>query len=100
MSYFLIAPFFIVFFVFTILPLAASTILSFFYFDSLSMPEFIAFDNFMYLFVEDSLFLKALSNTLFYAVIVGPVSYIASYFFAWFINQVPSKLKPIYTLAF
>ena len=100
MSYFLIAPFFIVFFIFTILPLAASTVLSFFYFDSLSMPEFIAFDNFMYLFVEDTLFLKALSNTLLYAVIVGPVSYIASYFFAWFINQVPSKLRPIYTLAF
>jgi multiple sugar transport system permease protein len=100
MSYFLIAPFFIVFFIFTILPLAASTVLSFFYFDSLSMPEFIAFDNFMYLFVEDGLFLKALSNTLLYAVIVGPVSYIASYFFAWFINQVPAKLQPIYTLAF
>ena len=100
LSYFLIAPFFIVFFIFTLLPLAASTILSFFYFDSLSMPEWIAFDNYMYLFVDDTLFLTALSNTLYYAVIVGPVSYIASYFFAWFINQVPKKLKPIYTLVF
>ncbi len=100
LSYFLIAPFFIAFFIFTVLPLAASTVLSFFYFDSLSLPEFIAFDNFMYLFVDDSLFLKALTNTLTYAIIVGPVGYIASYFFAWFINQVPQKLSPIYTLAF
>ena len=100
MSYGLIAPFFICFITFTLLPLIASAVLSFFYFDSLSWPQFIAWDNYVYLFVEDSLFLKAFSNTLYYAVIVGPVSYIMSYFFAWFINQVPQKLKPIYTLAF
>lgn len=100
MSYLLIAPFFICFIVFTLLPLIASAVLSFFYFDSLSWPQFIFWDNYIYLFVEDSLFLKAFSNTLYYAVIVGPVSYIASYFFAWFINQVPKRLKPIYTLAF
>ncbi|MBR7077246.1 MAG: sugar ABC transporter permease [Clostridia bacterium] len=100
MSYALIAPFFICFITFTLLPLIASAVLSFFYFDSLSWPQFIFWDNYVYLFVEDSLFLKAFSNTLYYAVIVGPVSYIASYFFAWFINQVPTKLRPIYTLAF
>ena len=100
MSYALIAPFFICFITFTLLPLIASAALSFFYFDSWSWPKFIFWDNYIYLFVEDSLFLKAFSNTLYYAVIVGPVSYIASYFFAWFINQVPNRLKPIYTLAF
>lgn len=100
LSYLLIAPFFIIFFIFTLLPLAASTVLSFFYFDSIHLPEFTAWRNYVYLFVNDSLFLKAFSNTLYYAVIVGPTSYIASYFFAWFINQVPKKLKPIYTLAF
>ena len=100
MSYLLIAPFFICFITFTLLPLIASAVLSFFYFNALSWPVFKAWDNYVYLFVEDSLFLKAFSNTLYYAVIVGPVSYIASYFFAWFINQVPKKLKPIYTLAF
>lgn len=99
-SYALIAPFFIAFFIFTLLPLIASAVLSFFYFDSLSWPQFTAWQNYVYLFVEDSLFLKAFSNTLYYAIIVGPVSYIASYFFAWFINQVPDKLRPIYTLAF
>ncbi len=100
MSYGLTAPFFICFFVFTLLPLIASTVLSFFYFDSLSWPQWKGWENYVYLFVDDSLFLKAFSNTLYYAVIVGPVSYIMSYFFAWFINQVPKRLKPIYTLCF
>lgn len=100
MSYALTAPFFICFFVFTLLPLIASAVLSFFYFDSLSWPKFTGWENYVYLFVDDSLFLKAFSNTLYYAVIVGPVSYIASYFFAWFINQVPKKIRPIYTLCF
>ena len=100
MSYALIAPFFICFITFTLLPLIASAALSFFYFNALSLPRFIFWDNYLYLFVEDSLFLKAFSNTLYYAIIVGPVSYIASYFFAWFINQVPKRLKPLYTLAF
>ena len=99
-SYGMIAPFYIIFFVFTILPLLASSVLSLFYFDGIGRIEFIGWENYIYLFVDDPLFLKALSNTLFYAVIVGPVGYLASYFFAWFINQVPEKIKPIYTLAF
>lgn len=57
-------------------------------------------ENYVYLFVDDSLFLKAFTNTLTYAVIVGPVSYLMSYFFAWFINQVPDKVRPLYVLAF
>lgn len=100
MSYGLVAPFFIMFITFSLLPLLASLGLSFFYWNILEDPVFNGWDNYRYLFVDDSLFLKAFSNTLYYAIIVGPVSYIASYFFAWFINQVPSKIRPIYTLAF
>ncbi len=100
MSYGLLAPFFIIFIIFTLLPLLASTVLSFFYWNIFETPVFTGWENYVYLFVDDALFLKAFSNTLFYAVIVGPTAYIASYFFAWFINQVPSKIRPVYTLAF
>ena len=100
MSYGLIAPFFIVFIIFTIIPLAVSIFFSSTYYNILEAPRFVAWDNYVYLFVDDPLFLKAFSNTLFYAVIVGPVGYIMSYFFAWFINQVPQKIRPLYTLAF
>lgn len=100
MSYGLVAPFFILFIIFTLLPLLASTALSFTYWNIFEDPVFNGLKNYVYLFVDDALFLKAFTNTLTYAVIVGPVSYIASYFFAWFINQVPDKLRPIYVLAF
>ncbi|MBO4325658.1 MAG: sugar ABC transporter permease [Clostridia bacterium] len=100
MSYALVAPFFIMFITFSLLPLLASLALSFCYWNILEDPVFTGWTNYKYLFVDDSLFLKAFSNTLYYAIIVGPVSYITSYFFAWFINQVPGKVRPIYTLAF
>ncbi|MBO5077452.1 MAG: sugar ABC transporter permease [Clostridia bacterium] len=100
MSYGLVAPFFILFITFSLLPLLASLALSFCYWNILESPVFTGWQNYRYLFVDDSLFLKAFSNTLYYAIIVGPTAYIASYFFAWFINQVPSKVRPIYTLAF
>ena len=100
MSYGLVAPFFIMFIIFSLLPLIASLALSFCYWNILESPVFTGWQNYRYLFVDDSLFLKAFSNTLYYAIIVGPVAYIMSYFFAWFINQVPGKIRPIYTLAF
>lgn len=100
LSYLLVAPFFILFIVFTLIPLIASTVLSFTYYNFLNLPTFIGWDNYVYLFVDDPLFLKAFSNTMFYAAIVGPIGYIISYFIAWFINQVPNKLKPAYVLSF
>jgi len=100
MSYGLVAPFFICFIVFSLIPLVWSTVLSFTYWNILEDPVWIGLDNYQYLFVDDPLFLKAFSNTLYYAVIVGPCAYIASYFFAWIINQVPDKFRPIYVLAF
>lgn len=100
MSYGLVAPFFILFIIFTLIPLIASTVLSFTYYNFLNPPKFNGWDNYIYLFVDDPLFLKAFNNTMFYAFIVGPVSYIASYFFAWFINQSPDRLRPLYVLAF
>ncbi len=100
MSYGLVAPFFILFIVFSLIPLLASTILSFTYYNILNAPVFNGWDNYVYLFVDDPLFLKAFNNTMFYAVIVGPVAYISSYFFAWFINQVPQKIRSLYVLAF
>ena len=100
MSYALIAPFVIAFVLFQLIPLVASTVLSFFYYNILETPRWVGLDNYVYLFVDDTLFLKAFSNTMYYAVVVGPVSYIMQYFFAWFINQIPKKIKPLYVLAF
>ena len=99
-SYGLVAPFYILFITFSLIPLIVSAGLSFFYWNILESPVFNGWTNYVYLFVDDALFLKALSNTLYYAIIVGPVAYILSYFLAWLINQVPDKIRPVYTLAF
>ena len=100
MSYALVAPFVIAFVIFTLIPLGASTVLSLFYYNVLETPRWVGLQNYVYLFVDDTLFLKAFSNTMYYAVIVGPIGYLMQYFFAWFINQVPKKIKPLYVLAF
>ncbi|MBO5147249.1 MAG: sugar ABC transporter permease, partial [Clostridia bacterium] len=73
MSYAMVAPFFILFITFSLLPLIASLALSFTYWNIFEDPVFNGLHNYVYLFVDDSLFLKAFTNTLTYAVIVGPV---------------------------
>ena len=46
-SYFMIAPYFILFFFFTVLPVLMSTALSFTYFNMLEMPTFIGWQNYI-----------------------------------------------------
>ena len=85
-SYFMLAPYLILFFFFTILPVLASIILSFTYFDMLNFPKWVGFNNYARLFLDDEVFLIALKNTLLFAVITGPISYIMCLLFAWIIN--------------
>lgn len=99
-SYLLIAPFFILFTLFTVLPVVASIILSFTNFNVLEFPEFIGWDNYLRLFLEDDIFITAIKNTLLFAVITGPISYIACFLFAWIINEFPPKLRAFLTLIF
>lgn len=99
-SYFLIAPYFILFFLFTILPVLTSMTLSFTYFNMLEMPEFAGWSNYVKLFLEDEIFLKAFKNTIVFAVITGPVSYFMCLLFAWIINEFSGKLRAFLTLIF
>ena len=85
-SYAMMAPYFILFFLFTVLPVVISIILSFTYFNMLEWPTFTGWSNYIKLFLEDDIFLIALKNTLLFAVITGPISYILCLLFAWIIN--------------
>ncbi len=69
----------ILFFLFTVIPVVLSFLLSFFYFNMLEFPRFIGWDNYSRLFLNDDVFLIALKNTLLFAVITGPISYIACF---------------------
>lgn len=99
-SYVLLAPYMILFCVFTVLPVVISMILSFTYFNMLEFPKFIGWRNYSRLFLEDDIFLVAIKNTILFAVITGPISYIACFVFAWIINELSPKLRAFMTLIF
>lgn len=98
--YFLMAPYMLIFFTFTVVPVVFSLILSFFYFNMLEFPRFIGWQNYSRLFLNDDVFLIALKNTFLFAVITGPISYIACFIFAWIINELSPKVRAFMTLIF
>jgi len=98
--YILMAPFAILFFTFTIIPVVMSLGISFTYFNLLEPPQFIGLDNYLKMFLEDDVFIIALKNTLILAVITGPVSYMLAFVFAWLINELGPKLRSFMTLIF
>ncbi|HBP25563.1 MAG TPA: ABC transporter permease [Acholeplasmatales bacterium] len=99
-SYSMIAPFMLIFFTFTVLPVIMSFFLSFTSFDMLQAPKFIGLDNYINLFLNDEVFLIALKNTFILAIITGPVSYVIAFVFAWLINELPRKIRWFMTLIF
>ncbi|MET3937425.1 multiple sugar transport system permease protein [Paenibacillus sp. PvP094] len=99
-SYVLLAPYMILFTMFTVIPVVISIILSFTYFNMLEFPRFIGWQNYTRLFLEDDVFLIAIKNTLLFAIITGPISYIACFVFAWIINELTPKWRAFMTLIF
>ena len=99
-AYIMIAPFMILFTIFTVFPVALSIILSFTEFNLLEFPKFVFMDNYIRLFLDDDIFLTAAQNTLVFASITGPVSYLISLLVAWFINELTPKIRAIVTLIF
>lgn len=96
----MLAPFFILFFLFTVLPVLSSVVLSFFDFDAVSMPKFAGLDNYMRMFLEDDIFPKALSNTLVFAVITGPIGFFLSFMLAWMVNEFGPTIRTILSFLF
>lgn len=99
-SYFMIAPFLLAFFIFTVIPVVAAIVLSFTDFNMLQVPNFVGFENYKTLFLNDDVFIIAVKNTLILAFITGPLGYIACFVFAWFINELPNKIRAFMTLVF
>lgn len=98
--YFLLAPFFILFFTFTVIPVFMSLGISFSYFNLLEAPRFVGFSNYMKLFLDDEIFIIALRNTFILAIVTGPVSYLLAFVFAWLINELKPKLRAFMTVIF
>lgn len=98
MKYLFIAPYFILFFIFTVCPVIISIFLSATNFNMLEMPKFVGLQNYYRMFMADDLFVKALGNTIMFALITGPGGYLISLLMAWFINELPRKWRVFVTI--
>ena len=99
-AYFMLFPFLILFIVFTVLPVLLSVIFSLTDFNMLEFPRWKGIENYVDLFLNDDIFMLAVRNTLIFACITGPVSYILSLLVAWFVNELPPKIRAVVTLIF
>ncbi|QGG57154.1 sugar ABC transporter permease [Paenibacillus sp. B01] len=99
-KYLLLLPFSVIFIVFTLIPVLTSIVLSFTSFNMLELPKFVGFGNYINLLVNDEIFLVAVKNTLFFALITGPISYIMCFVFSWLINELTPKVRAVMTLVF
>ena len=98
--YYLVAPYVILFFIFTVLPVVISLVLSFTNFNLLEFPDFVGWENYMRLFVDDENFMVAIKNTLILAIVTGPLSYLMAFVFAWLINELRPRIRSFMTLIF
>lgn len=99
-SYLFVAPFTLIFFTFTVIPVVIAIILSFSNFNMVSVPRFVGFENYKRMFLLDDLFSDAFKNTLLLAAITGPVSYLLSLMLAWFVSDLSPKFRAALTALF
>lgn len=90
-SYLMMLPYLIFFVLFTILPVIVSIVLSFTDYDMVQAPVFVGLENYFQIFLNDEYFIVSLKNTLIFAIILGPASYVICFLVAWLIND----LKPL-----
>jgi len=99
-SYAMLAPFMLFFIVFTVVPVLMSLPMGFTDFNMVQRPKFVGLSNYSTLFLSDKIFLRSIRVTLVFALLTGPVSYVLCFLLAWLINELPAKLKTVFTLVF
>ena len=93
-------PFLIYFVTFAVYPVLQAIYYSFTDYNVLEPANFIGLLNYKKLFLEDTIFIKAIQNTFIIAVFVGPLGYMLSFLLAWMINELPHMLGTILTVIF
>ena len=99
-SYIMLAPFFIFFFVFLVLPILSSMVLSFTNFDMINTPQFAGLGNYLRAFLDDDMFPVVFKNTLLFAIICGPAGFLLSFVLAWFINEFSPLVRTLLSFMF
>lgn len=99
MGYCFLLPFLILFLVFTVLPVGVSMATSLTNYNMIQTPKFIGLNNYKLLFMDDDIFVKAIKNTMVFALIIGPLGYAMSFLMAWLISLM-KKGRGLLALAF
>lgn len=98
-GYIFILPYLVLFSIFIVIPVILAIALSFTNFDSVNIPQFIGFKNYIKLFTNDNVFMQyVLPNTIKFSLIVGPLGYFLSFILAWILAQIPHKPRTIFAL--
>lgn len=98
--YALVAPFLVLFFLMTVLPVLASIVLSFTDFDLVSVPTFSGFKNYIRMILHDDIFPIVLKNTILLAILTGPAGFLLSFVLAWLINEFKPMLRTVFSFLF
>ena len=99
-SYLMMLPYLVFFVLFTILPVIVSVVLSFTDYDMVQTPVFVGLENYFQIFLNDEYFIVALKNTLIFAIILGPASYVVCFLVAWLINDLKPMARAFVTALF
>lgn len=98
--YVYILPFFLIFGIFVIAPVAISIGLSFTSYNIFEAPRFIGLQNYITFFTADDLSITALKNTLIIALVTGPIGYLLSLLLAWAINELNGVWRTLMVTVF
>lgn len=98
--YWMLLPFMGLFLLFTVIPVGSSMVLSFTDYDMIATPSFVGLQNYLYMFTEDGTIFKVLKNTMLFAVITGPLSFILSFLLAWLINEFNRGVRSFFAFLF
>lgn len=99
-AYLMLLPFFVLFFLFTALPIFLALPLAFVDYKMPDSAAFAGIGNFSALFVENDLFLSALKNTLLSLVVTGLGGFLLSIIAAALIAPLKKGIKAVFTVIF
>lgn len=99
-SYIMLAPFFVFFIIFLVLPILSSIVFSFTNFDMINAPSFAGLGNYLRMFIDDDVFPVVFKNTMLFAIICGPAGFLLSFVLAWFINEFSPIVRTLLSFMF
>ena len=99
-SYIMLAPFFVFFVIFLVLPILSSIVFSFTNFDMINAPSFAGLGNYLRMFIDDDVFPVVFKNTMLIAIICGPAGVLLSFVLAWFINEFSPLVRTLLSFMF